>query len=105
MEKGGFIYILTNRHKTVLYIGVTANLKSRIWEHAHHEVKNSFSDKYNIEFLVYYEWFNSIESAIKREKEIKKWNRFKKDKLIQSKNPDWNFLNDEVYDEMYSLLY
>lgn len=105
MQKGGFIYILTNKHKTVLYIGVTSHLRSRVWEHANHEIKNSFTDKYNIEYLVYYEWYDTIERAIEREKEIKKWNRSKKEHLIQSKNPDWVFLNEQVFEEVYSLLY
>ncbi|MBK7098051.1 MAG: GIY-YIG nuclease family protein [Sphingobacteriales bacterium] len=105
MKKGGFVYILTNRHKTVLYIGVTSNLKRRVWEHANHEVKNSFTDKYNIEYLLYYEWFENITDAIEREKKLKKWNRQKKEELIASKNPDWDFLNEEIYREVYRLLY
>lgn len=105
MNKGGFVYIMTNKNKTVLYLGVTSNLKSRVWEHEHHEIKNSFSDRYNLEFLLYYEWFDDIVTAIEREKEIKKWRRNKKEILICSKNPEWNFLNEDVYNEIYSLLY
>lgn len=105
MNKGGFIYIMTNKRKNCLYIGVTSNLKKRVWEHEHHEIENSFTGKYNIEFLVYYEWFDSIETAIEREKEIKKWRRSKKDALITAKNKELKFLNEEVYQEVYSLLY
>lgn len=72
MERGGYIYLMTNKHKTVLYTGVTSNIKARVWDHAHHAVKNSFTDKYNVEYLIYYEWFESIIAAIHREKEIKK---------------------------------
>ena len=105
MQHGGFIYLMTNKNKTVLYTGVTSNLKARVWDHAHHRVKNSFTDKYNAGYLIYYEWFESITAAINREKEIKKWNRTKKELLIASKNPAWIFLNEEVYHEVYSLLY
>ena len=89
----------------MLYIGVTSNLKNRVWEHAHHEVKNSFTDRYNVEYLVYYEWFDNIIDAIAREKKIKKWNRFKKEELVKIKNPDWDFLNNNIYNEIFSLLY
>ncbi len=105
MQKGGFIYIMTNKRKTVLYTGVTSNLKTRVWEHANHELQNSFTDKYNVEYLVYYEWFDSIEKAIEREKQIKKWSREKKVNLIILKNIEWRFLNEEIYNENYSLLY
>ncbi|SDC10030.1 GIY-YIG nuclease family protein [Niabella drilacis] len=105
MKKGGFIYILTNKLKTVLYIGVTSNLRRRIWEHAHHENENSFTDQYNVTGLVYYEWFDVIVTAIEREKQLKRWSRTKKVALIKVKNPEWRLLNEEVYDEVYSLLY
>lgn len=96
--------MLTNKRKTVLYIGVTSNLRSRVWEHEHHCTKKSFTDKYNVEFLIYYEWHDTIVTAIEREKEIKKWRRAKKEALIQTKNKDWLFLNAEVYQDVYSLL-
>ena len=105
LQKGGFVYILTNKAKTVLYTGVASNLKSRIWEHEHHELKGSFSDRYNVEFLIYYEWYDTIEKAIAREKQLKNWTRKKKEYLIDLKNKDRRFLNEEVYKEIYSLLY
>ena len=105
MSNGGFVYVLTNKHKTVLYIGVTSNLRTRLWEHKEHIVKNSFTSRYNVEFLIYYEWYSSINSAIEREKELKKWRREKKKVLINGKNEYWRFLNDEVSNEVYSLLY
>ena len=98
MERGGSIYIITNKNKTALYIGVTSNLPERIWQHREHFYKNTFSDRYNLEQLVYYENFPTIEEAIAREKEIKKWRREKKEKLINSANPQWRDLWDEIQD-------
>ena len=95
MEKFGYIYIMTNRNKTVLYIGVTNNLVRRVYEHKNHLIKNSFSDKYNLECCIYYEEFPYFEMAIHREKEFKKWNRQKKDALINQKNPEWKELVNE----------
>lgn len=89
MRKGGFVYIMTNKNHSTLYIGVTNDLCRRIGEHKNHLFKNSFTDKYNLENCIYFEEFPTIEVAIKREKEIKKWNRQKKEDLINSKNPDW----------------
>ena len=92
-----YIYILTNKNKTVLYTGVTNNLKRRLYEHATHKNHiNSFTLKYNCYFLVYYEEHNDINQAIAREKVVKGWTRDKKDKLITSFNPEWRFLNDMI---------
>ena len=96
MTKGGSVYILTNKLKTTLYIGVTADLQLRIRQHKDHFYKGSFSDKYNLEYCVYYENFFSIEEAIAREKQIKKWSRIKKENLINSLNPKWIDLSSEV---------
>ena len=96
MQRGGTVYIMTNKNKTTLYIGVTSNLISRVQEHQQHVFKNSFTDKYNVEYLVYYESFSSIEEAIDREKEIKKWRREKKENLINIINPNWNDLWEEI---------
>lgn len=103
MNKGEFTYIMTNRNKTVLYTGVTSDLKKRVWEHEHHQFSKSFTDKYNAVYLIYYEWFDDIKSAINREKQIKRWNRAKKEFIINQKNAGWSFLNKEVYDDIYSL--
>jgi putative endonuclease len=94
-EQKHWVYILTNRHKNVLYIGVTNNLKRRIIEHEN-GYDNGFSKKYNCNYLVYYKEFRSINIAITREKELKGWRREKKDALIRSKNPQLNFLNDTL---------
>ena len=96
MQKGGCIYILTNTHKTVLYTGVSSNLPQRINQQKTHFYKNSFTARYNVEYLVYYEGFDRIEDAIAQEKEVKKWNRQKKIDLINSFNPDWRDLWEDV---------
>ena len=95
MGNFGYVYIMTNRNKTVLYIGVTNNLVRRVYEHKNHLIKNSFSDKYNLEYCIYYEEFTCFDLAIKREKELKKWNRQKKEDLINEKNPEWKELVNE----------
>ena len=95
MNKDGFVYIMTNKNKTTLYIGVTRNVCRRVYEHIKHLYRNSFTDKYNLEYCVYFEEFSNIESAIAREKELKKWNRKKKEFLINEKNPNWSILIDE----------
>ena len=89
METGGYVYILTNEIKSTLYIGVTSDLRSRIYEHRDHYYPNSFSAKYQLHFCIYYEQFTSIEEAIQREKQIKKWRREKKEVLINRVNPEW----------------
>lgn len=87
-----FVYILTNWNNKVMYIGVTNNLLRRIYEHKHKTI-DGFTKKYNIDKLVYYEYFEDINIAIAREKELKKWRREKKDNLVQDKNPEWKDLS------------
>jgi putative endonuclease len=96
MERGGAVYIVTNKSHSVLYIGVTSDLFTRIQQHREHFYKKSFSDRYNTEKLIYYELYGSIEEAILREKELKKWRREKKDALIKSFNPEWDDLWEQV---------
>ncbi|WP_430899104.1 GIY-YIG nuclease family protein [Paraflavitalea sp. sgz302555] len=92
-----YVYILTNPGKTVLYIGLTNDLKRRLTEHIEERGgQNSFTVKYNCYQLIYYEEFASIKDAILREKELKKWRREKKEQLIASKNPKWRFLNPDI---------
>ncbi|MEL1248841.1 GIY-YIG nuclease family protein [Flavobacterium helocola] len=98
--KPGFIYIITNKNNTVLYIGVTSNLPQRIEEHKQKRYENSFSARYNLNKLVYYEQFQMIGDAIGREKQLKAGNRATKEKLINSINPTWNDLYDEIIDIM-----
>ena len=92
MNNFGYVYIMTNKNKTTLYIGVTNNLPRRIYEHKNHLLKGAFTDKYNLEFCIYYEEFAYFDLAILREKELKKWNRQKKEALINEKNPEWKVL-------------
>lgn len=89
MERGGCVYILTNKNKTVLYIGVTADLPARLQEHKEGIYSGSFSKRYNLHFLIYFEYYPSIEEAIGREKELKGWTRSKKENLIYNVNPKW----------------
>lgn len=96
MNRGGSIYIMTNKLKTTLYIGVTADLFARVQEHKQHAYPKSFTAKYNLEYCIYYEHYDSIMDAIRREKEIKKWRREKKEMLINSLNPKWIDLWDEI---------
>ena len=91
-----YVYILTNAHKSVLYTGVTRDLVRRVYEHKNHLDRNSFTARYNAEFLVYYESTSDVEAAIEREKQIKGWNRKRKEKLIASKNPDWVDLYESI---------
>ena len=87
--------MMSNKHRNVLYVGVTNNLKRRVYEYEN-GLDNGFSKKYNCHFLIYFEEIISINSAIKREKEIKGWRRSKKDDLITSINPQLNFLNEII---------
>ena len=89
MQKGGYTYILTNKNNTVLYVGVTSDIEKRIWQHRNKIYKNTFTAKYNIYKLVYFEEYDSIESAIAREKQLKAGSRQKKIDLINNKNPQW----------------
>ncbi|MBQ7329970.1 MAG: GIY-YIG nuclease family protein [Oscillospiraceae bacterium] len=91
-----YVYILTNTHKTVLYTGITNDLIRRVYEHKHHLDRKSFTAQYNVENLVYYEVTTNPEAAIAREKQIKGWNRARKDKLIESKNPNWIDLYENI---------
>ena len=93
MDKIGFVYIMTNKSKTTLYIGVTNDLCRRVTEHKTHFNKSSFSDRYNLEYCIYFEQFPFFDLAIKREKELKKWGRFKKEQLINTINPEWKEIN------------
>jgi len=96
MNHNYFIYILTNYNKSVLYTGVTNDLKRRLYEHKEDSNLSSFTKRYKVYYLVYWERFNHVEHAIEREKQIKGWSRLKKDNLINVFNPDWKFLNDEI---------
>ena len=92
MERGGYVYIITNKNNTTLYVGVTSDIYTRIYQHKNKIYPNSFSAIYNLNKLVYYEFLPRIEEAIAREKYIKGKKRVFKDELINSVNPGWEDL-------------
>ena len=92
MTRGGCVYIMTNIHHTTLYVGVTSNLHGRVLEHKENYYPRSFTARYNLHKLVYYESFSSIEEAIDREKQIKGGSRKRKIELINLINPEWKDL-------------
>ncbi len=94
-EKFYCVYILTNSHNTTLYTGVTNNLYRRVLEHKSGE-GSQFANRYNLTKLVYFEVTSDINAAINREKQIKAGSRKKKDDLINSVNPDWKDLFEEL---------
>ncbi|HSU49769.1 MAG TPA: GIY-YIG nuclease family protein [Segetibacter sp.] len=96
MKFGGCIYMITNQHHTVLYTGVTSDLKKRIWQHQNKEFLTGFTAKYNCNKLVYYENYIGIEEAIAREKQIKAGSRKAKETLINNFNPEWKDLWEQV---------
>ena len=89
---------MVNKTKTTIYTGVTSDLKKRVYEHKNSVYPGSFTARYKIQLLVYYEGFHSIEDAIAREKQIKAGSRKAKEKLIDSMNPEWNDLYDDLTD-------
>ena len=88
-----YVYILTNKTNTTLYVGVTNDLRRRLIEHQSGTFEG-FTKKYNVHKLVYFEEFSEIDYAINREKQLKKWSRTKKNQLIETKNPNWNSYNE-----------
>ena len=91
MHTESYVYLLANKHNNVLYTGVTSDLIRRVYEHKNKRVKG-FTQKYNVDRLVYYEVCANIVVAIEREKQIKAWSRKKKDDLINALNPEWDDL-------------
>jgi putative endonuclease len=96
MKRGGAVYIMTNKIHSVLYTGVTSDLKKRVYEHKNDFHPDSFTAIYKTYKLVYYEGFHRIEDAIAREKQIKAGSRNTKNKLITSFNPEWRDLYDDI---------
>ncbi len=95
MDKQFYVYIATNKYNTVLYTGVTNDVKRRIFEHKLKLLKG-FTKKYNIDKLVFCEKFNASGDAIRAEKTIKGWTKQKKIALIKSKNPEFNDLSEKI---------
>lgn len=96
MVKGGCVYIMTNKNNTVLYVGVTSDLVSRVIQHRDKHFPNSFTSKYNCSKLVYYKPFHQIEEAIAEEKRIKGGSRAHKIDMINLLNPHWNDLWETI---------
>ena len=94
MENQYYIYILARKRNGTLYIGMTNNLQKRLYEHKN-KIVPGFSQKYNIDKLVYFEITSDVKSAIAREKQLKKWNRKWKLELIDKSNPQWNDLSED----------
>ncbi len=92
-----YVYILASQRNGTLYIGVTNNLRKRIYEHKN-DLVEGFTKKYQVHELVYFEETSDIESAIKREKQLKAWKRKWKLELIEKSNPNW----DDLYDKLFS---
>ena len=90
-----YVYIMTNKHNTVLYTGVTNNLRRRVWQHKEKLIEG-FTKRYNVTKLVYCEMFDDVGTAIAREKQIKAGSRQKKVDLVNSINGEWRDLFDEV---------
>lgn len=90
-----YVYILTNKYHTVLYVGRTKQLKVRLKQHLNNSLK-TFTGKYNVNKLVYFETTKYVNNSIKRERQIKKWNREWKINLINSLNPDWKDLSEYI---------
>ena len=95
MHTESYVYLLANKHNNVLYTGVTSDLIRRVYEHKNKLVKG-FTQKYNVDRLVYYEACANIVVAIEREKQIKAWSRKKKDDLINALNPEWDDLYHSI---------
>lgn len=91
-----WIYILTNARRTVLYVGVTNDLKTRFWEHSTKQNPKCFTARYNLSKLIYFEGFESIIEAIDREKFVKGKSRRWKEALIEKSNPGWSDLSCDI---------
>ena len=89
------VYILASERNGTLYTGVSSDLVKRIWQHKNHQA-DGFTTRYNVHLLVYFELHADMLAAITREKQIKKWNRAWKIRLIESVNPEWRDLWDEI---------
>ena len=93
-----WIYILTNKNKTTLYVGLTTNLVARVGEHKRSISPRSFTARYNLYMLIYFEGYTSKKDAVKREKYIKRKSRVWKENLINRTNPAWKDLSDDIQD-------
>ena len=95
MDRQYYVYILASKRNGTLYTGMTSDLIKRVWQHKNSLI-DGFTKKYQIQNLVYFEAHKSAEEAIKREKQIKKWNRSWKLRLIEEQNPNWDDLYEHI---------
>ena len=95
MDKDYYVYVLASQRNGTLYVGVTSNLIKRIWEHKNKAIEG-FTQKYNVDKLVYFEQYHDPENAIKREKRLKKYDRRWKLELIEKENPEWRDLYTDL---------
>lgn len=95
MSKQPCVYILASKRNGTLYAGVTSDVATRVWQHRNGEVEG-FSRRYGVSRLVYYEFHDTMDAAITREKQIKKWRRSWKIELIEASNPEWNDLYEDL---------
>ena len=93
MGKTYWVYLITNKNHTTVYIGMTNNLEPRVDQHRTREF-DGFSKRYNLKYLVHYESFTDVHDAIRREKQLKGWDRTWKNELIETDNPNWDDLSD-----------
>ncbi len=94
-----YVYILASNSNYTLYIGVTSNLIRRVYEHRQHLLKDSFTARYHVSKLVYFEQTTDVSAALEREKQLKGWHRSKKNALIESMNPRWDDLYPVILGE------
>ena len=94
MSKTYYIYLMSNWNNNVLYTGVTNNLERRVYQHKNKLIKG-FTEKYNVNKLVYFEQTTDVDAAITREKQIKQWRRDKKNRLVESMNRNWEDLSEQ----------
>ncbi len=91
-----YVYILTNKTNAVMYIGVTNDLRRRLCEHKNEQIEG-FTKKYHVHKLVYFEEYSEVNDAIAREKQLKRWVRLKKNRLVETKNPCWDDWGEEFF--------
>lgn len=95
-----YIYILTNKSNNVMYIGITNDLMRRLYEHKE-KLLEGFTKRYNVNKLVYFEEFKTPTDAIKREKQLKHWNRSKKNAIVETVNPEYKDLTEDLFPDIF----
>ncbi len=96
MERWYYVYVMQSSSRRALYIGVTSDLEKRVWQHKTGMIEG-FTAQYNAHRLVYFERFSTVQRAIAREKQLKRWTRAKKNWLVQTANPEWKDFSAEWF--------